>query len=73
MPRPYSTFPMNGPRRIVRSLTTILRVRSARATARTAPMSPVLAVDLKVEGKDDRRRSHGLCKFTKILLSQDTA
>jgi len=40
-----------------------LRARLARATARTALMSPVLALDLKVEGKADRYKSNGQCKL----------
>ena len=44
-----------------------LRARLARATARTAPMSPVLAVDLKVEGTVDRCKSNGQCKSTNVL------
>jgi len=44
-----------------------LRARSARATARTAPMSPVLALHLKIEGKDDRCKSNGQCKLRSFL------
>lgn len=43
-----------------------LRAHSARATSRTAPMSPVLALHLKVEGKDDWYNDNGHCKSMKV-------
>lgn len=43
-----------------------LRARSARATSRTAPMSPVLALHLKVEGKDDGCNNNGHCKSMNV-------